>query len=193
MTADRDESLLGRWSRLKRTGGTPPPAEQPPAPPPAVPPDIDLPLPSLDDIKPGADLAAFLKPHVPEALRRAALRKMWSLDPAIRDFREMADYDWDWNIPGGAPGYGPLDPKTDLQALARRVIFGSETPPEADQPKLAHDGEAGSVADAEPAPNTTGSRETAIQPPPAKPASSEAEIHREPSPDRRRHGSAMPS
>ena len=41
--------------------------------------------------------------------------------------------------------------------------------------------------------NTTGSRETAIQPPPAKPASSEAEIHREPSPDRRRHGSAMPS
>jgi hypothetical protein len=44
---------------------------------------------------------------VPAALKNAALRRMWSLDPAIRDYRDLAvDYAWDWNTPGGLPGGG---------------------------------------------------------------------------------------
>jgi hypothetical protein len=37
-----------------------------------------------------------------------ALREIWRTDPAVRDFVGPADYAWDWNTPGDAPGYGPL-------------------------------------------------------------------------------------
>ncbi len=199
MTADRDESFLGRWSRLKRADAAAPPT---PAPVPAAPvdeppaPKVELPLPSLDDIKPGADLTAFLRPHVPEALRRAALRKMWSLDPAIRDFREMADYDWDWNTPGGAPGFGPLDPATDLEALARRVIFGSEresdaatAPAEQDEDETALiAGEMASLA----GPAAVSQPEIVTPQPTAAPASESLRSNPPPHPDRPRHGGAIP-
>lgn len=197
MTADRDENFLGRWSRLKRADAAAPPT---PAPVPAAPvdeppaPKVELPLPSLDDIKPGADLTAFLRPHVPEALRRAALRKMWSLDPAIRDFREMADYDWDWNTPGGAPGFGPLDSGTDLEALARRVIFGSERASDADTAQAGPDGDSSAPAEpaAEPVPAIASRVEFASSLPSAAPASQVDRAEPEPRPDRRRHGGAIP-
>lgn len=200
MPADRGENFLGRWSRLKRTATIAHPAPPMPQRPearagkqvaplgdPAVP-QIELPLPSLDDIKPGADLGAFLRPHVPEALRRAALRKMWSLDPAIRDFREMADYDWDWNIPGGAPGFGPLDPKLDLEALARRVVLGSEKPVDGEIPETAQGGETATI------------RAPEVKETPSLPGPSGLQVPRvveTATPDahvtRRRHGGAMPS
>src|SRR3546814_4496941 len=41
------------------------------------------PLPSLEDLTAESDLTAFLREGVPESLKKAALRKMWSLDPAI--------------------------------------------------------------------------------------------------------------
>ncbi len=200
MPADRDENFLGRWSRLKRTETVARPASPMPQRPeggtgkqvapigePAVP-QVELPLPSLDDIKPGADLGAFLRPHVPEALRRAALRKMWSLDPAIRDFREMADYDWDWNIPGGAPGFGPLDPKLDLEALARRVILGSEKPVEAELSEVAQGDEAAIIRDPEVKETPSLSGPSGLQVPRVVEGAAP-----EPPPARRRHGGAVPS
>jgi hypothetical protein len=70
---------------------------------------------------------------VPQALRRAALARIWSLDPAIRDFREMADYDWDFNVPGGAPGYGPLEATPEqLEQWLARII-----PPEPKKQEVA--------------------------------------------------------
>ncbi len=66
----------------------------------------DLPLPSLDSIVPGADVSAFFQAHVPEALRNAALRKLWTTDPEISGFIEMADYQWDFNNPDSIPGWG---------------------------------------------------------------------------------------
>jgi hypothetical protein len=67
---------------------------------------------------------------VPQALRRAALARIWSLDPAIRDFREMADYDWDFNTPGGAPGYGPLRAGAEeIERWLARIL-----PPEPKEP-----------------------------------------------------------
>lgn len=62
-------------------------------------------LPSLESFTLGTDLAPFLRKGVPHALRNAAMRKMWMLDPAIRDHKDLAvDYAWDWNTPGGVPG-----------------------------------------------------------------------------------------
>jgi hypothetical protein len=190
MNRDRDdEGFLTRWSRLKRSAPpSPTDAEAPGAPPAAEPVDAaertELPLPSLDDVKPGADLSAFLKAHVPESLRRAALRKMWSLDPAIRDFREMADYDWDWNRPGGMPGFAELDVSADLKALAERVMSGSppDAPPE----------------DATAAPSLTASQDPKASldssETPAAALQHESRNAPEPTPGgRRRHGGALPS
>ncbi len=96
------------------------------------------PLPRLDDLKAGSDLSAFLRKGVPTALKNSALRKMWSLDPAIRDYVGPAEYAWDFNTPGSMPGFGPLEagsPIVDfLSTTARSVLTGRQEEAEAMQP-----------------------------------------------------------
>ena len=87
--------------------------------------EIDLlaELPSLADLTAETDLLPFLRAGVPAALRNAALRKMWSVDPAIRDFvSEAREYAYDWNTPGGVPGLGPLLPGDDVKAMLGRLF-----------------------------------------------------------------------
>jgi Protein of unknown function (DUF3306) len=93
--------------------------------------DADLPMPSLDDITPGGDVTAFFAKHVPEALRTAALRKLWVTDPEIRNFIEMADYQWDFNNPDSIPGWASKLENVDVKAMAER-IFGMIQPVPAD-------------------------------------------------------------
>jgi len=52
-------------------------------------------LPSVDTITVDTDIRAFLKSRVPAELTRAALRRAWSSDPAIRDFIGIAENQWD--------------------------------------------------------------------------------------------------
>lgn len=77
----------------------------------------ETPLPALDDLTAESDVTGFLKQGVSEELKRLALRRMWTLDPQIRDFIEIAENQYDWNVPGGVPGFGPLAAGTDLEAL----------------------------------------------------------------------------
>ncbi|MGY6645096.1 MAG: DUF3306 domain-containing protein [Salinarimonas sp.] len=64
-------------------------------------------LPPIDSITSQTDLRQFLRKGVPSAVKNAAMRKMWLLDPAIRNHVDYAvDYAWDWNVPGGVPGHG---------------------------------------------------------------------------------------
>jgi hypothetical protein len=146
------EGFLARWSRLKRGEEAPPatpvatptPATPTPGPPgpeprpgshavaaPATPapeeagePPIDLDsLPKIEELTAESDIAPFLQKGVPAALRNAALRRAWTLDPTIRDFIGPADYAWDWNVPGGAPGYvADLASGPDVEALADRIL-----------------------------------------------------------------------
>jgi len=67
------------------------------------------PLPRLEDLTAESDLTAFLRKGVPLALKSAALRKMWSLDPGIRDYVGPSEYAWDFNQPGSMAGFGPID------------------------------------------------------------------------------------
>ncbi|MGH1575080.1 DUF3306 domain-containing protein [Methylobacterium sp. P31] len=88
--------------------------------------DPALDLPSLDALTHESDLAQFLQAGVPTALRNAALRRMWSLDPAIRDFvSEAREYAYDWNTPGSVPGLGPLLPSDDVKAMLGRLLGGA--------------------------------------------------------------------
>jgi hypothetical protein len=87
----------------------------------------ELPLPSLDSIVPGSDLTAFFQNHVPEALRTAALRKLWVTDPDIRNFIEMADYQWDFNNPDSIPGWSSSVDGVDIKGMLEKVM-GIEKP-----------------------------------------------------------------
>lgn len=137
------EKFLARWSRrkLETTEDAVPGADeqavaQPEdrgakdahalSPPAAAPePVFDLKsLPSLESIGPNSDIRAFLRPGVPGALSRAALRRAWVADPAIRDFVGLAENSWDFTVPNEIIGFGPLDPGEAARQLAR--FLGTE-------------------------------------------------------------------
>ncbi len=117
-----DEEFLARWSRRKREAraavDAPPPTEPVEKPNPARPATVESPanaevdissLPSIDSIDAATDITAFLRNGIPQELSRAALRRAWTADPAIRDFIGLAENAWDFNDPNAMPGFGPLD------------------------------------------------------------------------------------
>lgn len=177
--------------------------------PETVPDDLLASLPSLEALTPDTDLTAFLQAGVPTALRNAALRRMWSLDPAIRDFvSEAREYAYDWNMPGGVPGMGPLLPTDDVKAMLKRVIDGVpvevEEEPDAEPPEVAAAPQERSadaaVADGREPEAVTRFEEAAS--PTADPGlqvAGMADVHFEAAessplrPRLRRHGGAMPS
>jgi hypothetical protein len=124
-TASQD-GFLGRWARRKqevqRLEAEPP--KLPPLPENTAEEGEPPPLPSLDSIIPGSDISAFFQKHVPEALRTAALRKLWVTDPEIRNFIEMADYQWDFNNPDSIPGWSSSVKGVDVKAMVDHV-FGT--------------------------------------------------------------------
>jgi hypothetical protein len=80
-------------------------------------------LPAIESITAETDIRAFLKAGVPTELTRAALRRVWTSDPKIRNFVGLADYDWDFNAPGSMAGFGPLEGAEALRAqMARRLV-----------------------------------------------------------------------
>ena len=52
-------------------------------------------LPPIDSIGAGSDILPVLASGVPADLTRAALRRAWSTDPAIRDFVGLSENSWD--------------------------------------------------------------------------------------------------
>jgi hypothetical protein len=96
----------------------------PEAPPPGAKPAFDLAsLPSLDSITATTDIRAFLAPGVPQELSRAALRRAWTADPAIRNFVGLAENDWDFTNPAAVPGFGDIPPGTNIKKMIAE-IFG---------------------------------------------------------------------
>lgn len=96
-------------------------------------------LPDPEDLTAASDMTAFLRKGVPASLRNRAMRRLWSLDPAIRDYvGDARDYAWDWNVPGGVPVSGPLSATTDVKQMVKD-IFGREkaAPAEAPEPTVA--------------------------------------------------------
>jgi hypothetical protein len=131
-----DEEFLARWSRRKREARTPvdapPPTEIAEAPNPApsgiaetsADTEVDLSsLPPIESITGATDITAFLRKGIPAELSRAALRRAWASDPAIRDFIGLAENAWDFNDPNAMPGFGPLDYSAEqLEALVGRIV-----------------------------------------------------------------------
>jgi hypothetical protein len=116
--------------------------EPPPAKPPdaakAAPPAADAKaaeapfdpasLPPIESIGAESDIRAFLRPGVPPDLSRAALRRAWSADPAIRDFIGLVENGWDFNNPNAMPGFGPISAGDVAKLLAQ--VIGAPQPAE---------------------------------------------------------------
>src|SRR6185295_18574503 len=98
--------FLSRWSRRKQAASSdakrvkeelPEPAAVPPGPPQKTDDAFDpSTLPPIDSITAISDVRDFLRAGVPAELTRAALRRAWSADPAIRDFIGLAENSWDF-------------------------------------------------------------------------------------------------
>jgi TorA maturation chaperone TorD len=135
----RSENIMSRWSRMKQqsarratpedlsseskpidaeagdlNGAT---AAAPAADPLASPVFDPASLPPLHSITAGTDIRSFLGSNVPLDLTKAALRRAWVTDPAIRDFIGIAESQWDFNDPAAMPGFGPLSAE-DVGGLA---------------------------------------------------------------------------
>jgi hypothetical protein len=82
-------------------------------------------LPPIESITAMSDIRAFLAPGVPEELTRAALRRVWVTDPAIRDFVGIAENQWDFTAADGVPGFGSLEPTPELRRMVAR-LFNAE-------------------------------------------------------------------
>ena len=147
------ENFLERWSRKKvegqRENADPPESAAPdatePQPDDAAPaggtqplpspnvskPEFDLTsLPSLDSITAATDIRAFLAPGVPQELSRAALRRAWTADPAVRDFVGLAENQWDFANPAAVPGFGDIPAGTDLTKMIAEIFGETRRPSE---------------------------------------------------------------
>jgi hypothetical protein len=109
-------------------------------------------LPPIESIAADTDISAFLQPGVPSDVRNAALRRAWSVDPAISNFKGLQENDWDFNDPNGIPGFGPLSPTLDVKKMVSD-LFGhakKEAPaPDAPDQDTEPAGRSGATADNE--------------------------------------------
>jgi Protein of unknown function (DUF3306) len=105
-TDEKKEAFLDRWSRLKRDS-VQEKTEESPKPS----------LPPVDKLTPESDFTGFMHPKVEDALRRVALKKLFS-DPHFNVADPFEAYSGDWT--GGEP-----IPEEMLAALnqAKRLLF----------------------------------------------------------------------
>lgn len=107
-----DEPFLSRWSRLKREQ----PAEE------VAPTADDAPpaLPPIESLTPDSDFTGFMHPKVTDALRRVALKKLFS-DPHFNVEDPYEAYSGDWTG-------GEAIPEEMLASLnqAKQVLFREE-------------------------------------------------------------------
>ena len=104
-----EEGFAQRWSRRK-TEEREENADQPddentkvaPTPEAALPEEPPPELPPVESLTATSDFTPFLRDKVPEALRKAALRKLWRSDPVLANLDGLNDYDEDFT--GGSLG-----------------------------------------------------------------------------------------
>lgn len=131
-------------------------------------------LPPIESITAGTDIRDFLKPGVPASLSHAALRRAWTIDPAIRDFIGIAENQWDFTN-DSIPGFGPIDP-ADIPRLLAKIISSTKDGGEAlaaltdEQPGVIQSAAEASAAKDE----TVSAEQTASTAPPEQVASSPA-------------------
>lgn len=113
MAEEKKEAFLSRWSRLKKEDAAPQPPAKAETPAPALPP--------VENLTPESDFKDFMHPKVEDALRRTALKKLFS-DPHFNIPDPFEAYSGDWT------GGEPIPPA--LLATLEQMKAMLKTPPE---------------------------------------------------------------
>lgn len=130
----RDEAVSDREPEAKQTKADEPldqenASDQKAEGAPGSEPAFDLTkLPSLESITAETDIRLFLQKGVPAELSRAALRRAWSADPAIRDFIGIAENQYDFATGADLPGFGDLNIGADELRRLVAEVFGEKRP-----------------------------------------------------------------
>ena len=217
------ENFISRWSRRKREAGDeksqPKSTNTAQAVRPAAGEDANVrspeaaaatsPMPELDaaslppieSIKAGSDISAFMRSGVPSALRHAALRRAWSVDPAIRDFKGPNENFWDVAGPDGIAGFGDLNPNLDLKRMVSELFgknasekAGTDSANNSDTPSNASGTEVGNARTAEAHLDNSTDTSTADHSHRTEIAATQNQLLQNRSEQKpvRRHGSALP-
>jgi len=128
MSDEKKEEFLQRWSRRKHEDRRAPPAKDE-TPRPALPP--------VDKLTPESEFAGFMHPKVEDALRRVALKKLFS-DPHFNIPDPFEPYSRDFNIAE------PISEEM-LAGLEQWKTMLKEPPKEAVAGEKAKEGEQGPV------------------------------------------------
>mgnify|MGYP001592300275 CR=1 FL=1 len=124
------------------SAGTPVPASAPAPAPVSAPVGDPAELPSLGSLTDQSDYSPFLRPGVPDALRRQALRRLWACDPAALLPELLDAHNIDYNavpiFPDGLKsayqaGTGFIDPEQkagDAEQAGDQVRPGDPAQPE---------------------------------------------------------------
>jgi hypothetical protein len=177
----QDEGLLARWSRRKRAAAKGEVTESPAATAedeaqanlPAEQEPAELPeLPDPETLDASSDFKPFLRPGVPAETQRAALRRLWRLDPLYNHMDGLDDYCEDYTdkatvVKGMRTAYrvgrGFLERAADAAAPAAEPVAANSAEDADQSERLA----AAAGEQASP---------TGVEPPaPAPPATSTAE------------------
>jgi hypothetical protein len=95
------EDFLRRWSRLKHQRAAETPAEPVERKPVETAPEA-APLPPVEKLTPDSDFTSFMQPKVEDALRRVALKKLFS-DPHFNIPDAFEPFSGDWNVAESIP------------------------------------------------------------------------------------------
>ena len=147
--AQDKENFLGRWSRLKREDAKPPVEKKPETEAPVLPP--------VDQLTPDSEFSGFMHPKVEDALRRVALKKLFS-DPHFNIPDPYEAYSGDWTV-------GEPIPDEMLATLnqARTLLFSEkdkQKEEEEKQKKLAEEQGAEKLAEKQPKDDEPGRQDT---------------------------------
>lgn len=112
--AQEKEDFLGRWSRLKRE------QREQPAPEKKEIQDKPPELPPVDTLTSESEFSGFMHPQVKDALRRVALRKLFS-DPHFNTPDPFEPFSGDWTV-----GEPITDEVMASLNQARTLLFSDE-------------------------------------------------------------------
>jgi Protein of unknown function (DUF3306) len=137
--AQKDETFLGRWSRLKHE-------ERKDAKTPPEKPETEAPkLPPVEELTPQSDFKAFMHPKVDQALRRVALKKMFN-DPHFNTPDPFEPFSGDWT---GGEAISEEMLKTLNQARTQLFDRGDKDEKTAQEKATEQDAEKGQTQAAE--------------------------------------------
>ena len=131
MADESKEAFLHRWSRRKHEAEKekeqlPAAEEKPPAP-----------LPPVDKLTPESDFTGFMHPKVEDALRRAALKKLFS-DPHFNLPDLFEPYSGDWTVSEPIP-QAMLDSLEQVKTMLKKPPEPAAPAQEAEEKKAEPD------------------------------------------------------